>query len=160
MRTRHRLAAPVIAALIVAGGCGNDDDNGAAPEPAGSGSVAGGTEQVDPAGPDADGNYPLHPDLADIPLPDGYTVPVEASAYSAAEDPRATVTQNVYLVESPDDATAFFLGALPDAGFTLDEGATGGLIFFENPDGVPGQLTVMPLPDGGSNVIINLHRGG
>jgi hypothetical protein len=166
MRTRHtiwRVAAVLLVALLATAGCGDDsDDAGTQPRQAESSAGADSGSEPDDTGSDSGelDSYELHPDLANIPLPEGYVVPVAASAYSEDESPRATVTQNVHLTQAHDEAFEFFLDALPAAGFTVDDNAAGGLMFFENPDGIPGQLTVMPMPDGGSNVVINLHRAG
>ena len=167
----RRSAAALIVTLLALSGCGDDDipsraaDDLAVSADSNENDTGSRNESDDPDGDDdgassGTGAAELHPDLADIPMPEGYVVPFEASAYTADEDPRQTVTQNVHLTQDHSEAFDFFLDALPVAGFTVDDNAAGGLIRFENPEGVPGQLMLMPMPEDGTNVNINLYRGG
>jgi hypothetical protein len=120
-------------------------------------------------------SFQLHPSISNLPLPAGYEIPFAADAYTADQNPRETVVQLVVLTQPSEEVAAFLLAELPAAGFTLvDRAGLGGLmdesgivpgagamVFFENPDGVPGQITINPRPDsGGTSLNINFFRAG
>lgn len=106
------------------------------------------TQQDDDADPTSAN---LHPLLEGFPLPPGSEVPYPASEY---DDPRETVAQFVSVPLTHLEVAEYLFEELPDSGFTVVEGtgfATsvegidpdfGGSIAFENPDGVPGQVTL------------------
>ena len=120
-------------------------------------------------------SFQLHPSISNLPLPAGYEIPFAADAFTADQNERETVVQVVLLSQSSDEVAAFLLAELPAAGFTLVDRAglgglmdesdivpgLGGMVFFENPDGVPGQITINPRPDsGGTSLNINFYRAG
>ncbi len=120
-------------------------------------------------------SFQLHPSISNLPLPAGYEIPFAADAFTADQDERETVVQVVVLSQPSDEVAAFLVAELPAAGFTLvDQGpgalldesdivpGVGALVFFENPDGVPGQITINPQPDppGGTSLNVNFYRAG
>jgi hypothetical protein len=164
--------AGVLALAVVASACGGGGD-----EADDAAATANGDADVveDATGDGEETSFQLHPSISDLPLPEGYEIPFAADAYTADQDERETVVQVVLLSQSSDKVAAFLVAELPAAGFTLvDKGVdalvdesdivpgVGGMVFFENPDGVPGQITLNPQPDppGGTNLNINFYRAG
>jgi hypothetical protein len=161
-----------VALTVIASACGDGGD-----EPADVAATANTTaDDVETTADDSGStSFQLHPSISNLPLPAGYEIPFAADAYTADQDPRETVVQLVVLSQPSDEVAAFLLAELPAAGFTLvDRGAgalvdesdivpgAGAMVFFENPEGLPGQITINPQPDppGGTSLNINLYRAG
>lgn len=164
--------AVVLALAVIASACGGGGD-----EADDVAATANGEADAveDATGDGEETSFQLHPSISNLPLPEGYEIPFAADAYTADQDERETVVQVVLLSQSSDEVAAFLVAELPAAGFTLvDKGVdalvdesdivpgVGGMVFFENPDGVPGQITLNPQPDppGGTNLNINFYRAG
>jgi hypothetical protein len=170
-----RITGAVMIAVVLAlistacGGGGNEADDEAV-------TANGNADDVENTTDDGEGtSLELHPSISNLPLPAGYEIPFAADAYTADQDERETVVQLVVLSQPSDEVAAFLLAELPAAGFTLldrsvdalvDESdivpGVGAMVFFENPDGVPGQITINPQPDppGGTSLNINFYRAG
>jgi hypothetical protein len=161
-----------VALTVIASACGDGGD-----EPADVAATANTTaDDVETTADDSGStSFQLHPSISNLPLPAGYEIPFAADAYTADQDERETVVQLVVLPQPSKEVAAFLLAELPAAGFTLVDSGSGALVdesdivpgvgamvFFENPDGVPGQITINPQPDspGGTSLSINFHRAG
>jgi hypothetical protein len=163
------VAMVVLAGITSACGGGGEADDAV-------GAANGEADVAEGATGDGEATFQLHPSISDLPLPAGYEIPFAADAYTADLDPRETVVQVVVLTQPSDEVAAFLLVELPAAGFTLVDRAglgglmgesdivpgVGGMVFFENPDGLPGQITINPQPDppGGTSLNINFSRAG
>lgn len=170
MRQHVAALGVVIAVAILSGACGGDD--GPANVAVTSPEVVddGGSDDLD-SGDEGASSFELHPSISNLPLPAGYQVLFPADEYSADQDERETVVQLVQLTQPHDEVARFLLAELPAAGFTIVEGFGGlidesgimpgvaAMLFFENPEGLPGQITINPLPDG-TTLNINFYRAG
>jgi hypothetical protein len=166
--------AVVMLSLLIAG-CGGSFGPGAtrsaagqqdarsASQPASQGANGTGTGQgplgMDELGrPIADG---LMPELAAVPVPDGAGF-LGGTAYTAAQDPRQTAVQDVYVEASVADATAFYAQALPGAGFKVtgtEVGTTETAISFVDPDGYEGEILIKPSSIGPpTDIHVQIHR--
>jgi hypothetical protein len=158
-------------ALLVAGslaGCSGVTDPGVAtsgePEAGGGGT----SDQAGPGGQGPGGMDQLGltlvdgliPELSAVPVPDGAGF-VTGTAYTAAQDPRQTAVQDVYVAGSVADAAAFYQAALPGAGFQVTDTEQGqqSIISFVDPDGYEGELIISPSAIGPPTQIhIQIHR--
>ncbi len=148
------LRSPVIGAVLflalLTSSCGGDSDSAQSDDSsASSASEPSSTEQDDDA---ESTSANLHESLTDFPLPAGSDIPYPASEY---DDDRGTVAQFVSVPLPHMDVAEFLFAELSGAGYTVvDQGTgwatsvdgidpeSGGAISFENPDGVPGQVTL------------------
>ena len=136
------------AMLLLASACGGDGDSAKSDEgPPDRAVESTSTEQ------DADtASSSLHESLAGFPLPPDSEIPYPASEY---DDERGTVAQFVSVPLPHLEVATYLFAELPTAGYTVVDKAPGfattvddidpefgGAIYFENPDGVPGQVTL------------------
>jgi hypothetical protein len=160
-----------VALTVIASACGGGDES--ADVAATANATADDVETTTDDGGAT--SFQLHPSISNLPLPAGYEIPFAADEFTADQNERETVVQVIVLTQPSDEVAAFLLAELPAAGFTLvDQGpgalvnesdivpGVGALVYFENPDGVPGQITINPQPDppGGTSLNINLYRAG
>ena len=159
-RRRHTATVVWVGLLTVVAACGDDT---AAEGPVTSGEVAA------PDGtPLADG---LIDELAAIPLPDevGFG---DGVVYDEDDDTRRTAAQLLFFAMPTWELAAFYLDALPSAGFTVEAGDGTVVrpqdivddqpivILFTTPDGLPGRLTITPGVLSPSEMNINIYRSG
>ena len=137
------------AMLLVVGACGGDDKSAGSDSSASdSADDSTSTEQDDQA---QTSSANLHPSLEGLPLPPGSEIPFPASEY---DDERGTVVQLISVPLRHLEVAEFAFAEWPGAGYPIVErsgSATtlddidpefGGVIYFENPDGVPVQVTL------------------
>lgn len=113
----------------------------------------------------------LLPELGGLPVPDGAVFAV-GSAYDADSDPRETAVQQIFLTLPVEGTVAFYLDELPAAGYELVPKPGGitdvseivvgaeAVVFFTDPDGLPGQLVIRPGSFSETQLNVNLFRGG
>ena len=168
MRARKVMftAGTALSLAMAVGACSGGDDTPSA-------TTSSDERAVDQDDATVSGSFELHPSISNLPLPAGYTIPFAADEYSADIDERETVVQLVELEQANDTVAEFLLAELPAAGFTIVEksgalvdkseivAGQAAMLFFENPEGLPGQISINPMPDaGGTSLNINFYRGG
>ena len=178
-RSRFRCGVVVVSLCLIGTACGSDGAGDAENEPAVAASAATTTVSGEPSEQPASGgiNLPeglptadaLIPELAGLPVPDGAVFGV-GSANDENVDPRQTAVQQIFFAIPTEDVAAFYLDELPAAGYEIVSGGLSdkseivpgwqGVIMFNRPDGLPGQVVIGSGLVAESQLNVNVFRSG